>query len=248
MGGNIGNSGDGSETNEDGGGEGDEERVEESARGSGFSLGLAAIHAGFHEVGREAVPIGFAERGGAPLSTLFRRGARKRDGGHAENHEQRTADDLRISGGATAVQFTENEHAPEQAPELIGIRKGNAAAYADVFGGVLLEEIADDPDESAEHEPEDDAARGRELREKSLRTKCAERERRHHAEFADGEERDEAKRVHTREIGFAVGDVHGAPENAGPEGGENAVHGIGSGGVRAGGSDGQNGSADAHDE
>src|SRR5882757_966744 len=179
MGGNIGNSGDGSETNEDGGRECDEEPIEEAARGSGFTGRLATIHAGFHEVGREAVPIGVAERGGAPLSTLCRRGARKRDGSPAENHEQRTADDLRISGGATAVQFTEDEHAPEQAPELIGIRKGNAAAYADVFGGVLLEEIADDPDESAEHEPEDDAARGRELREKSLCAKRAEGERGH---------------------------------------------------------------------
>jgi len=30
----------------------------------------------------------------------------------------------------------------------------------------------------------------------------------------------------TREIGFAIGDVHGAPEDTGPEGGENAVHGL----------------------
>ena len=146
------------------------------------------------------------------------------------------------------MQFAENKHAPEQAPELIGIRKGNAAANADVFGGVLLEEIADDPDEAAEHEPEDDAARGRELREKSLCTKRAEGERGHHAEFTDGEERDEAEGIHAGEIGFAVRDVHRAPENACAERGEDAVHGIDAWRVSTGRCDGQNGRADAHDE
>jgi len=131
---------------------------------------------------------------------------------------------------------------------LIGVGKRNAAADADVFCGVLLEEVADDPDETAEHEPEDDAARGSELREKSLRAKRAEGERGHHAEFTDGEEGDEAERVHAREIRFAIGDVHGAPENAGAESGEDAVRGILSGRVRAGRSDGENGGADAHDE
>jgi len=86
------------------------------ARGSGFTHGLATIHAGFHEVRREAVPIGFAERGGTPLSTLFRRGARKRDGGHAEIMRSEPPMTCALSCGATAVQFTETS-TPQSNPQ-----------------------------------------------------------------------------------------------------------------------------------
>jgi len=76
----------------------------------------------------------------------------------------------------------------------------------------------------------------------------AEGERGHHAEFADGEERDEAERVHTRENRLCDRGCTSCPKDTGPECGENAVRGIGSGSVRAGGSDGEDGCADAHNE
>ena len=44
----------------------------------------------------------------------------------------------------------------------------------------------------------------------------------HGNKFADREERDERKRIHAGEIGLAVGNVHGSPQNAGAQGGEYA--------------------------
>ena len=43
------------------------------------------------------------------------------------------------------------------------------------------------------------------------------------AQFADGEDGDEGERVHAADVGLAVGDVHGAPQQAGAEGGEDAA-------------------------
>src|ERR1700738_5001637 len=116
---------------------------------------------------------------------------------------------------SAAVQFAENKNAPEESPELIGVGKGNAAADADIFCGVLLEEIADDPDEAAEHEPEEHVARALQLAQERRHAEIANGERRHHAELAKREERDKGKWIHAGEIGFAVGDVHRAPEDAG---------------------------------
>ena len=45
----------------------------------------------------------------------------------------------------------------------------------------------------------------------------------HHAEFADGEEGDEGERIHAGQVGFAVGDVHGAPEGASAKCGEDST-------------------------
>ncbi len=51
-----------------------------------------------------------------------------------------------------------DQNAPQESPELIGVRERNAPADADIFRGVLLKEIADDPDEASEHQPEKDGA------------------------------------------------------------------------------------------
>src|SRR5467141_3405741 len=125
-----------------------------------------------------------------------------------------------------AVQLAEDERTPEESPELIGVGEGNAAADADVFGGVLLEEIADDPDEAAEHEPEEHVARTLQFAQERRHSEIAGGEREHHAELAEREERDERKRIHAGEIGFAVGDVHRAPQDAGAERGPDPAKGM----------------------
>ena len=53
----------------------------------------------------------------------------------------------------------------------------------------------------------------------------AKRQREDGAEFADGKDGDERKRVHAADVGLAVGNVHGAPQEAGAGGGENAACG-----------------------
>src|SRR5262249_3932742 len=99
-----------------------------------------------------------------------------------------------------------------------------------------------------EHQPKDDTASRGELGEKSLRTESAKGQRGHHTEFADGEERDEAERVHAAQIGFAIGDVHCAPKHARSEGSKNAVHRICAGSVRTGRSNCKNCCAHTHDQ
>jgi len=155
---------------------------------------------------------------------------------------------LCVSDGAATVKLTKDEHAPEKSPELIGIGKWNAAADADVFCRVLLEEVPDDPNESTKHEPKDDTARGVELVEKLLCAEHAKGKRGHHAEFTDGEESDEAKRVHAREISLAVWNVHRSPKKTSPKGGENAPGGICPGGMRSRRRDRKDGRSGAHDE
>src|SRR5215470_7637576 len=49
-----------------------------------------------------------------------------------------------------AAQFTEDEDSPQESPELVGVGERNAAADADIFCGVLLEQVADDPNECSE--------------------------------------------------------------------------------------------------
>src|SRR5260370_33477664 len=127
---------------------------------------------------------------------------------------------------ATAVQFTEYENAPEKSPELICVGERNAAADADIFRGVLLKEIADDPDESAEHKPEENVARALQFAQKRRHAEIADGERGHHPQFAKGEKGNERKRIHAGEIGLAVGDVHCAPEDAGAERGPDSAVGM----------------------
>src|ERR1700747_1420858 len=123
----------------------------------------------------------------------------------------------------------ENQDTPEKSPELILVGERNAAADADIFCGVLLEEIADDPDKAAKHEPEDNVAGALQFAEERCDADVAHGERGHHAEFAEGEKGDEGKRIHACEIGFAIGDVHRAPEDAGAERGPDSAIRMGDG-------------------
>ncbi len=143
-------------------------------------------------------------------------GGGERHRGGADRHDERPRDYQR-QGNATAAELAEDERAPEEPPELVGVGEGNAAADADVLGGVLLEEVADDPDEPAEHEPEEHAAGGGELVGGGGCTVDGERDDAHAGELTHGEEGDEGERRHAGEVRLAIGDVHRAPERAGTQ-------------------------------
>ena len=117
--------------------------------GRGFACGLATFEAGGDVIGGDTVAGAFALRGFFPVFLLLASGEGKSDSADAQHHEQGAADHLEIRGVTFALQFAENENSPEQTPKLVGIGKRNAAADADIFRGVLLEEIANHPDESA---------------------------------------------------------------------------------------------------
>src|SRR4029077_10644956 len=148
-----------SEDCENAGGGRDEEPVQRAAGMFGFAEELAAVHAGLDEVCGNAVAVAFAKGCFFPAGLLLTGGGRKRDGGDSEHHKKRAADHCEIDRRTAAVQLPENKNSPKQAPELIRIGKRNAAADADIFCGVLLEDIADDPNEAAEHQPKNDSAR-----------------------------------------------------------------------------------------
>ncbi len=80
------------------------------------------------------------------------------DGEGAEDHDEGAADDEQAVGRVGVGQLAEDESAPRESPELVGIGERNAAADAEILGCVLLKDVADDPDESAEEEPEEHVA------------------------------------------------------------------------------------------
>ena len=57
------------------------------------------------------------------------------------------------------MELTEDKRAPCKSPELVRVAKRNPASYPDVLGRELLEQVADNPDESAEKQPEEHASR-----------------------------------------------------------------------------------------
>ena len=124
------------------------------------------------------------------------------------------------------MQLAEHKNPPQQAPELIRIGKRDAAADAHVLCGVLLEDVANHPDEAAEHQPENYAARAQQFLPQRSQTQGAHGEDGHHAQFAEGKESHEGKRVHSGQVGFAVGNVHGAPKNSGAKRGPYTMQGM----------------------
>ena len=145
------------------------------------------------------------------------------------------------------MQLAKNENPPEQSPELIRIGKRNAAADTDVLRGLLLKQIADYPDESAEDQPEDDTARAEQFVPKRCDAGIADCQRSHHSQFTDGKKGDEREWVHPRQIGFAIRNVHGAPENSRAERCRNATERMSCGRLSRR-SDGEDCRACAHDE
>ena len=52
-------------------------------------------------------------------------------------------------------QFAEDQSSPGETPKLVGIGERDSAPDAEILCGKLLEQVPDDPDESAEEEPEE---------------------------------------------------------------------------------------------
>ena len=102
----------------------------------------------------EAVARALALEGGVGGGVFALGGDGGADGERAEDHDDRTDDNQHAVSGVGVGEFAEDERAPGEAPYLIGVGERDAAADADVLGGVLLEDVADDPDEAAEEEPE----------------------------------------------------------------------------------------------
>src|SRR5438552_14681910 len=213
------------------GGEDDQQPVQRAARRFGFAQKLAAVHAGFDEVRRDAVAVTLANGGFFPSRLLLAGGGRKRDRADAQHHQERAADDFEVDGRTAAVQFAEDQNPPQQAPKLIRIGKRNAAANAYVLCGKLLEDVTNHPDETAEYQPENNAARAEQFLPQGSQSQRADGEERHHAEFAEGKESDKRKRIHAGQVGFAVRDVHGAPKNPGAECSPDSVQGMCGGAV-----------------
>src|SRR5882672_12684984 len=100
-----------------------------------------------------------------------------------------------------ATQLTENENPPQQSPQLIRVRQRYSASDPRVLDGVLLEQISNDPHETARKKPEENVAGARQLRpERTRPAGIRERERRHHSQLSNSEERDEGERAHSGEI------------------------------------------------
>src|SRR6267378_1419719 len=209
--------------------------------------GLPPVHARFHVIVRDVVSFAFAPRGLLPLR-LFPTGCgRKSDGPHSQHHEERAPDNLPVEGSAAAVQLAKNENPPKQSPELVGVGKRNAAADADILRGVLLKEISDHPDETAEHQPKKNISCARQFAPQRGQPEIADRERRHHSQFAEGEKRYERERIHAGQVGLTVRNVHRAPKNARSKRRPNAPHRMRRGGFY-GGCDRKQGRASAHDQ
>src|SRR6266699_809649 len=123
-----------------------------------------------------------------------------------------------------AAQLTEHENPPQQSPQLVRVRERNPARDPRILDGVLLEQISNDPYETARQKPEENVTSARQLRpERTRPTGVRECERRHHPELSDSEKSDEGERAHSGEIGFAIGDVHRPPQHAGTQRGGNST-------------------------
>src|SRR5208283_1025556 len=98
----------------------------------------------------DAVTSSFAVRRLMPAPVFSAIHRRESDGCGAESHHDRAANHQGVNRSAATAQLAKDEDAPEKAPELIGIRKGNSPANPHVLRGVLLEQVADHPHKSSE--------------------------------------------------------------------------------------------------
>src|SRR5579884_4172386 len=98
-------------------------------------------------------------------------------------------------------QFSKDERAPCEAPELVRIRERNSTPDADVFRRILLKQVADDPAESAKKDPKDHMPRctqfSMKLRNTSAKRDCHQR---HGPQLANGENGHEGQRIHSADI------------------------------------------------
>ncbi len=96
-----------------------------------------------------------------------------------------------------------------------------------IFCRELLEEIADNPDEAAQEEPEKDGVELGEVKRRGVRAAIQPpHQREHGAKLAEGEGGHERERVHAADVGLAIGHIHGAPQGARADGRGDAPRGM----------------------
>src|SRR5262249_8421788 len=110
----------------------------------------------------------------------------------------------------------------QQSPKLVRVGKWNTSADADIFRRVLLKQISDDPHKAAKHQPEQSCPHAHEFMPKWRRAFVCDSERRHRGKLSNGKKSNERKRIHPRQIRFAVGNVHCSPKNPRAERGKNS--------------------------
>src|SRR5690349_9313306 len=227
-------------------GDSDQQPIQPGAALLGYAG--AAFHPRAHKFNLNAAAAALTLGRLHPFEVFRVIGEGKANGGQAQRHQQRAPNSAGNRAVLPAAKFAKGHSSPQQAPELIGVGDGNAAADADIFDRVLLEDVANDPHKAGGQQPEEHVFSAGNLPVQAAWTAhIGECKRRHHAQFADGEERNEGKGIHAREISFAVGDVHGPPEHARAQGGGDAAAGD-VGGNLAGGGAGQQHAAQKHDQ
>jgi len=78
--------------------------------------------------------------------------------------------------------LAKNKNSPEQTPELVGIRKRDTTANADILRGVLLKQVSDNPDEASEHQARKARRARPSIRANSgAKPEITDRKRRHHS-------------------------------------------------------------------
>src|SRR5204863_5368668 len=192
---------------------------------------LAAVHACFDEIRRDAIAVALANGRLFPAGLLLASGRRKRDGADSQHHEERAPDDFKVDGRTAAVQLAKNKNSPQQPPELVGVGERDAAADAHVLCSKLLEDVANHPHEAAEHQPENNAARAEQVLPQRSQSQRTDGKERHHAQFAERKESDKRKRIHAGQVSLAVRNVHRAPKNSGAESGPYSVERMSGGAV-----------------
>src|SRR5207249_8378783 len=116
----------------------------------------------------------------------------ERDRARTSGHQERPANHSPVERWAAASQLAEHRDPPDEPPQLVGVRERDATADAHILGRVLLKQVAHHPHEPGEEQPEQHlAALGELTPERARPARNAQGKCRHHAELADGEERDE---------------------------------------------------------
>src|SRR5262245_7151846 len=132
------------------------ERQEQPIEPRTRAFGIAGLSCDcrIHIIACDSISVRLTPSGLAPTCMLTTCHRRKRNCPCARRHQKRATDNFcRMSRGC-AVQLAEHESSPKESPQLVCIRQRNPAADAQIFRGILLEKITDDPYESAKHQPE----------------------------------------------------------------------------------------------
>jgi len=112
-----------------------------------------------------------------------------------QHHQEGAAYDFKVDGRTPAVQFSKNQNAPQQTPQLIRIGERNAPADAYVFGCVLLERRHRSPKQKRPASARKERRARSSVAPQRSQAEIADGESGHHAQFPN------VKKV-TNESGF----------------------------------------------